>query len=183
MDHHPSTKKCNQPECQKSKGWYVHKTFMPTSNDVINQQNIQSFTCKTCQNNFIDKNILMHNRKRESPINIVCKYFLKKTRIRSNNQRALCWFRYDELSLSAPNVANNAPGVATSVSPLWNTNFPLLLGASQSLMSGLQQKNSDDYATAETPMAAATAPRADENGDDPNDEHEYVNTVTDDNIE
>ena len=43
-------------------------------------------------------------------------------------------------------------------------------------MSGLQQKNSDDYATADTPMAAATASRADENGDDPDDECEYVNT-------
>ena len=28
---------------------------MPTSNDVINQQDIPRLTCKTCQNNFIDK--------------------------------------------------------------------------------------------------------------------------------
>ena len=37
---HPSKKKCNQPDCQKSKCWYVHKNLMPTSNDVINQQDI-----------------------------------------------------------------------------------------------------------------------------------------------
>ena len=55
-DHHPTKKKCNQVDCQKSKGWYVHNTLMPTSNDVINQKDIQSLTCKTCQNNFKDKN-------------------------------------------------------------------------------------------------------------------------------
>ena len=54
-DHHPSKKKCNQPDCHKSKGWFVHKTLMPTSIIVKNQQVIQSFTCKTCQNNFIYK--------------------------------------------------------------------------------------------------------------------------------
>ena len=133
-DHHPSKKKCNQHDCQKSKGWYVHKTLMPTRNYVINNQDIQSFTCKTWKNNFVDKN------EREHPRNIVCKYFLKNTCRRIGNQRALCWFRYDQLPLSAPNVANAAPGVATSVSPLWNTNFPLLLAMSQSLSSGLQQQ-------------------------------------------
>ena len=43
MDHkrdsdHPSKKKCKQHNCQKSKCWFVHKTLMPPSNDVINQQ-------------------------------------------------------------------------------------------------------------------------------------------------
>ena len=36
--------------------------------------------------------------------------------------------------------------------------------------------NADHDATAETPTAASTTSRADENDDDPNDEHEYVNT-------
>ena len=53
---YPSKKKCNQPDCHKSKCWYVNKTLMPTSNDVIKQQDIPRFTCKTCQNNFIEKN-------------------------------------------------------------------------------------------------------------------------------
>ena len=53
--HHPSKKKCNRNACQKSKGWYVHTTLMPTRNDVINQQDIHCFTCKTCQNNIIEK--------------------------------------------------------------------------------------------------------------------------------
>ena len=40
--------------------------------------------------------------------------------------------------------------------------------------------NGDHDETSETPT---TAPGADENNDDPNDEHEYVNTETDNNIE
>ena len=41
----------------------------------------------------------------------------------------------------------------------------------------------DHDATKETPTAATTAPGADENDDDPDDEHDYVNTETDKNIE
>ena len=37
---HPSKNKCNQPDDQKPKCCYVHKTLMPTSNDGINQQDI-----------------------------------------------------------------------------------------------------------------------------------------------
>ena len=134
MDHkrdsnHPYKKKCHQHDCQKSKCWYVHKTLMPTSNYVINRQNIQRFICKTCQYNFIDKNELMHHRKHEHPRNIEYKYFLTNTCRRSSNQGALCCFRHDQLPLSAPNV-----------SPLWNTNIPLLPAMSQSPMSGLQQQ-------------------------------------------
>ena len=57
-------------------------------------------------------------------------------------------------------------------------------------MSGLQQKNGEHDARAETPTAttariAPGAPGADENDNDPDyeHEHEYVNTVTDKNIE
>ena len=113
---------------------------MRTSNDIINQQDIQRFTCKTCQKKFMEKNLLRHHRKHEHPSKIVCKYFLTNTCRRSSNQGALCWFRHDQLPLSAPNVANAEPGVATSVSPFWNTNFPLLPAMSQSPMSGLQQQ-------------------------------------------
>ena len=47
------------------------------------------------------------------------------------------------------------------------------------------ETNGDHDALAETPPTetAATASGADENNDDPNDEHEYVNTETDTNIE
>ena len=37
---HPSKKDCNQPDCHKSKCWYVHKTLMPTSTDVITNQDL-----------------------------------------------------------------------------------------------------------------------------------------------
>ena len=47
------------------------------------------------------------------------------------------------------------------------------------------ETNGDHDALAETPTTetATTASGADENNDDPNDEHEYVNTETDKNIE
>ena len=106
---HPSKKKCNQLDFQKSKCCYVHKTLMPTSNVLINQQDIPRFTCKTCQKNLAGKNKLMHHRKREHPINIVCKYFLTNTCRRSSNQGALSWFRHYQLHLSAPNVGNATP--------------------------------------------------------------------------
>ena len=117
MDHkrdspHPSKKKCNQHDCQKSKIWYVHTTLMPTSKDKINQQDIQRFTCKTCQNYFIDKNYFMHHRKREHLSNMMCKFFLSNTCRRSSNQGALCWFRHDELPLSAPGVATSVTCVS-----------------------------------------------------------------------
>ena len=52
---------------------------------------------------------------------------------------------------------------------------------SQSRRSGIQQQiNGGHDATAETPT---TATGADENNDDPNDEHKYMNTVTDNNLE
>ena len=54
---HPSKKKCNQHDCQESKCWYVHKTLMPTSNDEINQQDIQKLAWKTCHSNLIEKKI------------------------------------------------------------------------------------------------------------------------------
>ena len=43
--------------------------------------------------------------------------------------------------------------------------------------------NGDHDALAGTPSAETTASGADENDDDPDDEHEYVNTETDNNIE
>ena len=115
-------------------------TLLPTSNDVLNQQDIERFTCKTCQNNFLDKNKFVHHRNCEHPSKIVCKYFLTNTCRQSSNQEALCWFRHDQLPLCAPNVANAAQGVAISVSPLRNKKNPLLPAMSQSPMSGLQQQ-------------------------------------------
>ena len=43
--------------------------------------------------------------------------------------------------------------------------------------------NGDHDATAETPASATTSPEADENDDGPDNEYEYVNTETDNNIE
>jgi hypothetical protein len=67
---------------------------------------------------------------------------------KKHNQEALCWFRHDQLPLSAPNVAID--------------------------MSHTTATNGDHDATTETPIAATatTAPGADENDDGPNDEHE-----------
>ena len=43
--------------------------------------------------------------------------------------------------------------------------------------------NDDHDGTAETPTTARTAPGADENDEDPDDKHEYMNTKTDNNSE
>ena len=104
---------------------YGHITLMPTSNDVLIQQDIQRYTCKTCQNNYIDKNEFVQHRKREHPSNIVVKYFLTNTCRRSSNQGALSCFRHDQLPLCVPNVAKAAQGVAKSVAIWWNKKIPL----------------------------------------------------------
>jgi len=82
-------------------------------------------------------------------------------------------------------VANAAPGVQMLVSPLWNTNFPLLLAMSQSPMSGLQKQmvTMMHWQILQTTETATTASGADENYDNHEDKHEYVNTETDENIE
>ena len=104
MDHKKdsdqnSKKKCNKPDCQKSNCWYVQMTLMPTSNDVLHQQDIKRFTCKTCQNNFFGQNELVHHRKREHPSKIRCKYFLTNTCRISSDQGALGGFRHDQLQM------------------------------------------------------------------------------------
>ena len=82
----------------------------------------------------------MHHKQHEHLSNIACKFFLTNTFRRSSNQGELCWFRNDQVPLSAPTVANATPGVVTSISPLLNTNFPSLPAMSQSPMSGLEHK-------------------------------------------
>ena len=81
MDHkrdsdHPSKRKCNQPDCQRQRCWYVHKPLLSSQTQGVNHQEEHRFMCKTCQNSFSDKNEMMHHRKREHPSNIMCKYFL-----------------------------------------------------------------------------------------------------------
>ena len=63
-------------------------------------------------------------------------------------------------------MANAAPGVATSVSPFWNTNFYLLPARTTAT-------NGDHDATAATPTATKVTkvPGADENYGDLDDEH------------
>ena len=128
---------------------------MPTSNDVINQQYIQRFTCKTCQTNFIDKYELMHHRKGEYPSNIGYNdFFFTNICRKSSNQVALCWFSHEQLLLSDHNEAINTPGVATSVFPLWNINFPSFSRHEPEFYVRTTAKNGDCDATAETPTAA-----------------------------
>ena len=145
MDHkrdsdHPSKKKCNAPDCQRPKCWYVHTAQIISNSPRENPREQPRFICKNCQNEFSDRNELMHHRKREHPSNIICKYFLSNNCRRSANQGALCWYRHDHLPSTATSVINTAPYAATSASPSWNTNFPPLPTMSQSSMVGLQQQ-------------------------------------------
>ena len=143
MDHkrdsnHPSKRKCNNPNCQHTRCWYVHTTLVTP--EVQRTEEPSRLTCTSCQNTFSDRNEVMHHRKREHPSNIMCKYFLTNTCRRSANQGALCWYRHEMLPTNAPPVANTAPFVATSASPSWNINFPPLPIMSSSSMVGLQQQ-------------------------------------------
>ena len=122
----------------------------------------------------------MQYRKPEYPSNIMCKFFLTKTCRRSSNQGALCWFRHDQLPLSAPNVAIALPGVATLVSTLWEKKFPLTSRHESEPYVRTTTTKGDNDATSAT---AIITPRSDENDDDPDDEHDYVNTEIDINIE
>ena len=84
-------------------------------------------------------------------------------------QSRLCLNTFSQTN--APHLANAAPGMATSVSPLWNTNFP-------AMSQRTTATNGEKDATAESPTAATAtlAPGADENDKDLDDSHEYENT-------
>ena len=81
-------------------------------------------------------------------------------------------FRHDQLPLSSPNVANVAPGVATSVSPCETKKNPLL--PAMSPMSEQLVTNGNIYARAETPTAATatTASGVNKNNNYPDNDHE-----------
>ena len=61
-DPHLSKKNFIQPDCQKSKGWYVHKTLKQTSNDLINQQDRYTKFYIPKHVITIEKTKLMHHR-------------------------------------------------------------------------------------------------------------------------
>ena len=106
---HPSKKKCNLPDCQKSKCWYVHTTLMPTSNDVINQQDIQRFKCKISQTKINSCTIGNVSIQARLCVNTFSQTHAEEAKTREH---------YVGLDQLPPNMANAAPGVGTSVSPL-----------------------------------------------------------------
>ena len=102
---HPSKRKCTQdPECERgTQCWFRHRRPRQTQNSSRTEHNGNNFTCKTCQNNFKDKNELMFQRKREHSNNIACEDFLAGT-CRRGTQGEFCWHRHDLLPAAAPNV-------------------------------------------------------------------------------
>ena len=144
MDHkrdsdHPSKRKCNQfPDCARPRCWYVHPNQV--TEESAPRQPQKQLTCTTCQNEFSDKNELMHHKKREHPNNIICKYFLNGNCRRSANNGALCWFRHDQLPTSAPSVVRNPLHLPPPGSPSWNMDFPQYPTMDQSPLVGMQQQ-------------------------------------------
>ena len=144
MDHkrdsdHPSKRKCNQfPDCSRPKCWYVHPHQGPEEATPVQTQ--KRFKCTTCKNDFSDKNELMHHKKREHPNNIRCKHFLCGNCGRNANQGALCWYRHDQLPMSAQSVVTNPLLLPPPGSPNWNMDFPQYPTMSQSPLVGMQQQ-------------------------------------------
>ena len=144
MDHkrdsdHPSKRKCNQfPDCARPRCWYVHPT--PGTEEASPTQPQKILTCITCQNEFSDRNELMHHKKREHPNNIICKYFLNGNCRRSANNGALCLFRHDQLPTYAPSVVRNPLHLPPPGSPSWNMDFPQYPTMGQSPVVGMQQQ-------------------------------------------
>ena len=122
----------------KTQGGFGYPEQVPSEGPII--QTLKRLTCNTCQNDFSDKNELMHHKKREHPSNIICKHFLDGNCRRSANNGAMCWYRHDQLPMTAPNVNRSnliipAPGTTS-----WNMNFPQLPTSSQGSVVGLQQQ-------------------------------------------
>ena len=144
MDHkrdsdHPSKRKCNQfPDCSRPRCWYVHPHQGPEEATPVQTQ--RRFNCTTCQNDFSDKNELMHHKKREHPNNIICKHFLSGNCRRSANQGALCWYRHDQLPISAQSVVTNPLFLPPPGSPTWNMDFPQYPTMGQSPVVGMRQQ-------------------------------------------
>ena len=122
----------------------------------------------------------MHYRKCGHPRNIVCQYFLTNTGRRSSNQGERCWFRHYQLPLLLQ-MWQMLHQLRQHHSP-HKHKLCLTLRHEPEPYVRTTATNGDHDATAETPTAK-TAPGADTNDDDPDDELEYVNTETDNNIE
>ena len=82
-------------------------------------------------------------------------------------------------------MANAAPGVEMSVSPLWTKIVSLTSSSEPEPNVWTAATNGDHDALTETPTAETetTASGADVNDDDTDDEHEHVNTETEKNID
>ena len=136
---HPSKRKCNQfPDSTRPRCWYVHRTS--GTEEAAPTQPQKRLICTTCQNEFSDRNELIHHKKREHPSNIICKYFLNGNCRRSANNGALCWFRHDQLPTSAPSVVRNPLNLPPPGSPSWNMDFPQYPTMGQSPVVGMQQQ-------------------------------------------
>ena len=116
----------------------------------------------------MDKHELIHHKKNMSISAILCLNTFSQT-------------HSEEAATRENYVANATPGVATSISPLWNTIFSLTSRHEPEPDVRTTATNCDYDATTETPTAAT--PGANENDDDPDDKHEYVNSEMYKNIE
>ena len=122
--------------------------------------------------------------KHEHPSNIVCTYFLKNKQWKKKQQPGSTM---QVQTAATSSICSKCEKCCTSCGnnsvPLVEHNFSLTSRHDPEPDVRNTAKNGDHDATKETPTTATAALGADDNSDDPDDEHEYVNTETDNNIE
>ena len=123
---HPSTKKCyNFPDCVNGdRCLYIHDTLAENKGDggahsAQTQREEDSFTCRTCKENFKDKNEMMVHRKREHLNTVgVCKNISAGINCRKGPEN--CWYRHDHISIPKSILRKNT----TAVPAFTPQNFP-----------------------------------------------------------
>ena len=146
MDHkrdsdHPSKKKCNKfPNCERGERcWYMHNTQVHSQITHVRSQVVTQLACNLCEQVFTKRNELMFHKKRVHPSNIVCSNFLGGY-CRRGVSGEFCWYRHDQLPVSATNVRRPQISLPPPGSTSWDTDFPAIPTMAQSPVVGLQQQ-------------------------------------------
>ena len=123
---HPSTKKCNKfPQCVNGdRCLYIHEESVVNNEDGSKhsgqtQGEEGRITCRTCQEDFKDKNEMMVHRKIQH-LNVVgvCKNIAAGINCRKGPEN--CWYRHDQHITPKSTLRNST----TAVPAFTQQNFP-----------------------------------------------------------
>jgi hypothetical protein len=105
---HPSTKICRYfPECAWGEEClYRHiENGESDSSDASQAQQDMKYTCKTCNNEFHNKNDMMMHKKREHPNTVnVCKDLLTKS---CRKGPMSCWYHHEQREMTSTTTRQN----------------------------------------------------------------------------